>query len=678
MDYSHEQNDVINSINDSQCVFVDSVAGSGKTTTVLGIALKNSTKNILQLTYNASLKIEVRRKCKQYNLKNLTVHTYHSLCVNYYYSKTFTDEILIAILKNFPKPKSLPQIQTLIIDEAQDMTLYYYVLICNFIKDHFDLYQTIPNVLILGDKLQSIYGFKGSDRRFLTLSNEIWSQRVNKKFIDLKLTESFRLTHEICSFINEAVIGEQRLNSTKFGTKVDYIVCNNYKIHYKLADVLTRMINEGLIKCEDIFILAPSIRQKMSPLRKIENELVKRNFPCHFPVSDDEELLDEVISKKIVFTTFHQSKGRERKMVIIFNFDSSYFKYYDKDNHTLNVCPSTLYVALTRSLHYLLLIADHKHPPMPFLKYDIEELKTKSYMQVLEWEQPDLKKQGQTLNTQRVSATQLIRHMKVETINEISDRVKCLFTCINPITTDVKFPKVVKGINDLKEDVVILNALALTTMFEVQNSQNSTLVNRIKTESKKKKNKYYLKHINTIPDKLTEYKHYLFVATLYYSINEGIHSKLAQINNYNWFTDEIVVQCFENIEKHVIKKLDYEVELKDNNSEIDTGNFKLNLFGIIDGIDDETIWEFKCVTEITLDHMLQLMIYSWIWNKSFKRLNGRRKFKLLNIRTSELYELSVKNMKEIEKILCIIIDRKYSAIKSLTDEKFIEDCLNVK
>ena len=36
---------------------------------------------------------------------------------------------------------------------------------------------------------------------------------------------------------------------------------------------------------------------------------------------------DKVITNKIVFTTYHQAKGRERTVVVLYNFDDSYFKF---------------------------------------------------------------------------------------------------------------------------------------------------------------------------------------------------------------------------------------------------------------------------------------------------------------------------------------------------------------
>ena len=56
-----------------------------------------------------------------------------------------------------------------------------------------------------------------------------------------------------------------------------------------------------------------------------------------------------------MISSFHQSKGLERKIVVVFNFDQSYFKYYAKHENT-DVVPNTLYVACTRAKDILILV----------------------------------------------------------------------------------------------------------------------------------------------------------------------------------------------------------------------------------------------------------------------------------------------------------------------------------
>ena len=73
-------------------VIVDSVAGSGKTTTNLHIAKYFENLNILLLTYNAKLKKETRERVLDNDINNLEVHSYHSYCYKYYDNRTVTDK----------------------------------------------------------------------------------------------------------------------------------------------------------------------------------------------------------------------------------------------------------------------------------------------------------------------------------------------------------------------------------------------------------------------------------------------------------------------------------------------------------------------------------------------------------------------------------------------------------
>ena len=56
---SEEQQKIIDALKNKQNVIVNAVAGSGKTTTILGIAKQMPDINILQITYNKALKLEV-------------------------------------------------------------------------------------------------------------------------------------------------------------------------------------------------------------------------------------------------------------------------------------------------------------------------------------------------------------------------------------------------------------------------------------------------------------------------------------------------------------------------------------------------------------------------------------------------------------------------------------------
>ena len=126
---SDEQKSVLELLNDNN-VIIDSVAGSGKTTTNLHIAKKYVGFQMLLLTYNAKLKLETREKVQHLNLKNIEVHSYHSFCVKYYDHKCYNDTNLTKIVKFNSKPLRNFNYDIIILDEAQDVTPLYYKLIC--------------------------------------------------------------------------------------------------------------------------------------------------------------------------------------------------------------------------------------------------------------------------------------------------------------------------------------------------------------------------------------------------------------------------------------------------------------------------------------------------------------------------------------------------------------------
>ena len=103
MKLSIEQQHILDTIKTGTNVYVDAVAGTGKTTLILSIAKELKNKKILQMTYNKSLKFEVREKIEKDAVTNLNVHTYHSLAVCYYRDTAFVDNELRKIVVNNEK-----------------------------------------------------------------------------------------------------------------------------------------------------------------------------------------------------------------------------------------------------------------------------------------------------------------------------------------------------------------------------------------------------------------------------------------------------------------------------------------------------------------------------------------------------------------------------------------------
>jgi superfamily I DNA/RNA helicase len=180
---SDEQLFVINQLKTQKNVIVDAIAGSGKSTTILSVAKAFISINILQMTYNSMLRLEIKEKTKVLQIENIEVHTFHSLAKKYYMLSAHTDTAIRYILFNNTKPRiDIPLFQLIVLDETQDMSFLYFQFMLKFSKDMGGSFQ----LLILGDYKQGLYEFKGADTRFLTMSEQIWElhpQLINKDFV---------------------------------------------------------------------------------------------------------------------------------------------------------------------------------------------------------------------------------------------------------------------------------------------------------------------------------------------------------------------------------------------------------------------------------------------------------------------------------------------------------------
>jgi hypothetical protein len=371
---SEEQQQIVKKIAKNN-IIVNAVAGSGKTTTMLFIAKEYPDKNILVLTYNKRLRFETRQRVDKANIKNVNVHNYHSFCCTRYFMSGYTDDIIIDSLDKYKSSKTQQPsfcYDIIVIDEAQDLTPLYFRLIKLIIKQCVKQ----PILCVIGDTMQTIYQFNGADSRFITMASELFPS--SKKWINLSLTTSYRLSVNVCNFINFCVhkrdvsnplirAGNITKESPK-GARPRYIFCNAFDTC--LAKELTHHYlgkDKFGYKYDDIFILAPSIQSELSPIKMFANNIsTNYNIPIFIPSSDTEKLDINEIKNKVVFATFHQVKGLQRKCIIVFGFDNSYFYYYNCDGDKTH-CSPEIHVALTRTMERLTVIHHFKKNFIDFI-----------------------------------------------------------------------------------------------------------------------------------------------------------------------------------------------------------------------------------------------------------------------------------------------------------------------
>lgn len=654
---STEQIDIGRCIENNKNLIITAAPGSGKSTVILSTAMLCDDKVFLALTYNASLKFEVREKIVSAKLKNIAAHSYHSLCVQYYHPQGFDDIVLTNLINYNKKPvKPLPPIDVIAIDECQDMTFLYYSFIHKVIRD----LPKMPQIMLMGDSYQDLYGFKGADKRYLLLGNRIF----NHSFEQLTLSKTFRLTGNITKFVNRTMIGCERIKAVKEdGEKVWYIRDSNQRACDKVVKDIVKLLCDGLIWVHDIFVLAASTKNKM--LRLLENNFVSQGIDCYVSTNDEGKLDDDIMMNKALFTSFHQAKGMERKVVIIVGFDGSYFKYYAK-NLEPTICPPPMYVGSTRASFKLYVVENKLESKLPFLQLSHKEMDETDYIEFFgTYDDKEYVIRGEE-KMHTTSPTDLVRFLSNELICELMHLMKDMFDVIQHRQYILDIPKKVKF--DTWEEVSDLNGIIIPAMYEHKMQKTNSLFKYIcdADVSRYELIKDVVKDIKE-PTMLEDY---VKLGVVYHAVREKLYFKLEQIKKYDWLTEEVVNLCLEGM-KIIGDKCNYEIELSYTSKEFhEIGNVVVN--GYVDAMNEDDIYEFKCVDDITMEHKLQLIVYAWMMINTNQK---EKKYKLFNIKTGEILQLNISS--KINIIVEKLLRNKYQEQTTLDDNAFIEKCNKV-
>jgi len=464
--------------------------------------------------------------------------------------------------------------------------------------------------------MQGLYEFKGADIRFLTLAPEIWAPFADRflrtgTFRRCTLRTSYRITRPMASFVNHVMIGvggsgtfgnEQRLLACRDGAQVVYLRHGRPQLERIVVHHILRILEDGDLP-SDIFILGASVKGTNSNVRKMENALVERGIPCHVPMLENDSMDERVIRGKVVFSTFHSVKGRQRKYVFIMGFDQGYFAHYAR-NLPEDRCPNTLYVGCTRATHRMFLLENNDRAtdqPLRFLKYSHRELAQLDYV--------DFRGQPQTIfyeatapaggqgdgapvKTHYVTPTEIIKFVPERVLDVVTPLLEQLFVLIEPgvAPTDdadtksdsVKPDPVVRGCRDsnavaaadpipsvvyftksgLYEDVADLNGIALPCLFwdrmtagtaeavvteEAASRQNVlyTLISEMLSDLKEHEHGTLRRAFAAVDPHSRAASDYLYLANLYVAVQEKLYFKLTQIprEEYGWLTEEAVATC---------------------------------------------------------------------------------------------------------------------------------------
>lgn len=678
-------------------VRVDAVAGAGKTTTILHVALALPRLPILVLTYNAKLKSETRARCDTLAIHNVAVHTYHSAALNLYGDAACARDEGIADLlrRTSQRPASGRQnsFGLLVVDEAQDMTRLYFALTKRLILD-----ACIPDVrvVVLGDARQSVYGFKGADTRFLTLAHRLPAfASAAASWTHLTLATSYRLAPNIARFVNSQLLEGVEVLKSNHGAdgpsgRVRYLRCNVF------GDMPFRQISAWLrqdgLSASDIFVLAPSIRVnlKQSPLRMLENRLVRAGIRCHAASSDEERLDEDVTRGKVVFATFHQVKGLERKAVLVFNFDASYHRFYERDapsgEPVVRGCPNPIYVAVTRAMQHLTVLHDAKQPALRTIRSSL--LRADCELVIDGSATNDRGGGGARKIEERVeprvremSVTELLRHQK-------QDVMAAALACIQlradpgsecdscePVLTTLLKSKTNTG-GDSWENVSAITGTAIPCMFEYETTGGCTLLRRASCTPKSLPAQDRDRIAGLCAKTPLTVADFLYIANVHITLTAGFTHKLRQIEAYDWVQAADVAAMLSVMRWHLADghAVVYEFPASLTLS-LPGRRTRVNLSCAIDCLstayENKTAFEIKCVSCLASEHTLQTALNALLLERGGGAAKGYRHI-LINLCDGSRREIVVGDGSGLLRAATILLEAKCADEEVTDDQTFID------
>jgi hypothetical protein len=201
----------------------------------------------------------------------------------------------------------------------------------------------------------------------------------------------------------------------------------------------------------------------------------------------------------------------------------------------------------------------------------------------------------------------------------------------------------------------------------------------------------YLRNVaSRLPAQFTTPGDYLFLANVYTAIHEKLYFKLRQISqtDYTWINASMMDKCKNRMNRQIGKECEeakpliekviihqsqeMEHESIDNVlAEYFDESVRFRFTARTDIITAKTVWELKCVREITFDHKLQVVIYAWIYR--ILNPNSERAFRMFNINTNEVLELK-SSFEQLNFIVVSLLQGKYQESVAKTDDEFIMMC----
>lgn len=581
MQLSEEQKLFVQKACEGKNVFVDACIGSGKTTAIQHLCdALPANKKILYLTYNKLLKIDAKSKIRN---RNAMVTNYHGFayCI---LARMGMHPGISDLIQTFISVKPKVYYDVLIIDEYQDIEQELAEML-EIIKESNPRLQ----IVAVGDMAQKIY-----DKTTLDI------QRFMEEFLGdyemVEFTQCFRLNRE-----HAAMLG-------RVWDKTIVGVNSNCKIQMMPASMVISFLAEQ--NPSDILCLGSRTGLMADVLNKLETRCSDKfnKHTIYASITDKGERAVEPTAESGIFTTFDSSKGLERKICVVFDFDETYWLVRSRQpQQSYNILRNIFCVAASRGKEKIIFVTQTNRNQLTERMLCEDLTSTKRFVDVNISEMFDFKFKEDVEDCYKLLD---IKKLDVEDINEIKisnkDGLIDLSPCIG-IYQEARF------FEDYDVDKEIKLALELMdnkkSQEEVSSAkmQRDALPSNIETLDLEKK----ILYLTTLETR--QYRYFKQVETPFVepASEEMLCGRLATI-----FTPDEAVQ-----ERS-------QIEIVDNN-----GNYAFTMKGICDVLREKEVWELKFMSALQHENFLQCAGYMI----SLKKEIGY----LWNVRDNSIYEIHI-------------------------------------
>jgi len=324
-------------------VKVTAVPGAGKSKVLLE-ACKNFTRGIIIiLAYNHDLCEETRKKIAEANLEDrvicMTFHGLATYCIMPTYDDTALFDALEGVESGEIEVQNKISVAGVLIDEAQDFR-HSFKRLLNLVLD----LQNDVQYMVVGDSNQMLYTYDDEDPADIDFLTTPLTHFHSTRFWDhVEFFKTHRLTPPMAKVVSK--IFNINLESARANDLENFLPVQLYTIKlWKSGALLIQLIKN--VNWNDVVVLVPK-KKNNGPLRAALNYLSSQGVKIYLHGIDGQD--ERVRQNKLCVSTWHSSKGTEKKIVIVLGVSS--------ESET-----NPLFVALTRGMHQLIIIQDEDNP----------------------------------------------------------------------------------------------------------------------------------------------------------------------------------------------------------------------------------------------------------------------------------------------------------------------------